>query len=969
MSYALLLPIAAQAQTASTNYSVNASGATNAGGISDWIDCTSGTEITLGDDAEASFSWPFNFTFYDDAYTTSNSISVVSNGFLRLDGTGTTSYTTAQSYDLTATSTGLGQIVALAVQDCNTNDSNSHVYYLTTGTAPNRILTVEYVDLEITYNANKYADVQVSFYETSNNVVIRFGDDDVTSSSAEMGLHSGVASFFSDFGDIDTATNNTYVEYTPGTSSALSIINDHASNNTAESAPMTIDELEATIVSNLTSENITEYRKLINGESGIANLAALQTVINTANINIIDNFASNNTAVSGFMSLKQLSVTEVNNLIPHLLAQYRTAINTETEIADLPALQTVIDNTNSSAANNNNFANAFEITKNDYTVDLSNVGFDTETGEAANCQTANTMWFYIEPDTDGSVTFQAGGIDCVTSLWSGTELASLSSVVACQDSDNYAYNSNNLGESFKPTLTAGTRYYFRVEPYSTAGTVHINISGTSILSSWDGSEWSTGEPPTETQDIIVESDLNLPEDIECEDLTITTGNMVTVENGETLTVNGNVFVEAGAELVNTGNISITGTANEVTTMTLSTNLYSYFSSPINGAAMTGLGTPQSIFHFIEATDTWHYYDPSNLAAEGNFSNALGYALRYTSPTAVTLKGVLNDGNYSTTVTNNGAYDSGGWNLVGNPYPSAIDADQFLDDNSSVINHTMYLWDNSDYATHNGTFGVNPTGNATPTGRVGVGQGFFVRKTSSGSASVNFTNSMRLDNGQFYRKSEAQMIRLRLENETWSNAFEIHFNDDASYAYEDKWDAEKLKGNPDIAFYSVWEDKDLILQSIPATSQNTQIPFGYDVSKTGNYRIVLENVQHLPEGSKLELIDHNSAMTHDISKGAIVEFMLEEGSHRDRFALRLSNDQNDDASIAEQLSAYISNGTLQIHNMSNIEVNTVSMYDMTGRVIHQQKGAAAWDVETLPTGIYMIQMQTESGDVNHKLYIE
>ena len=30
-------------------------------------------------------------------------------------------------------------------------------------------------------------------------------------------------------------------------------------------------------------------------------------------------------------------------------------------------------------------------------------------------------------------------------------------------------------------------------------------------------------------------------------------------------------------------------------------------------------------------------------------------------------------------------------LIGNPYPSAIDAHKFIDDNAGVIEGTLYLW--------------------------------------------------------------------------------------------------------------------------------------------------------------------------------------------------------------------------------------------------------------------------------------
>lgn len=1028
----LLFPIMAVAQSASSNFIVESSGTINTGGVSDWIDASGGTEITLGDDAEGSFAWPFAFDFYDDSYTTSDNISVVSNGFIRLDGTGDDDFNISLAYSLNSSGTGLGQIIALGVSDCNFSDGNSHVYYTTTGSAPNQVLTIEFVEMEIDYNDNKYVDIEVSFYQTTNHVVIRLGTDDVTQTSAEIGLHSGVSGFFNDFGDVDSATNNTYIEYAPPV--GVSIIDGYAVNNTAISTPMLFTELQDTGVLNLDEDNIAQYRIEVNAASGVADVAALQTIIDAANIDVIDNFASTNTAISGGMTLNQLTITGVSNLEATNLDQYRTNVNAESGVANLTALQTIIDGANidvidnyastntavsgsmssdqlevtgvtsvnsflideyrtaidaesgiadltalqavvdavNAANKNDDFADAFEVLTSSYTRVQDNTDYTTEgaeTGGLAACRPTgnNTMWFYIVPDETTDVTFEAGGLDCVVSLWSGTTLAGLSSEVACQDSDNFSFGGSNNGETFTESLTAGTTYYFRVEPYSTEGLTTVNINGAGVNNTWNGTVWSNGSAPDGDDDVVLTSDLDLSGDLDCVNLTISSNNTMTVGTGETLSVSGNVIIEAGGELVNTGTVNVTGTSSSVTTVDLTADSYSYYSSPINAPAMTPLGTPADIYFYTEATDLWDEVDPTT----ESFTNAIGYAINYASNTGITLTGTLNDGSYGTTVTNNGTYDGGGWNLVGNPYPSAIDADIFLDDNSSVIDHTVYLWDDSDYATHNGTMGVNPSGGATPTGRVGVAQGFFVRKTTAGSATVNFTNSMRLDNGQFYRRSEASLLRVRLENEDASltNAFEIHLMENASYSFDADWDSEKLKGNPNMAFYSVLEDKDLILQSIPTPEKTVQIPMGYDITAGGMYKIVLENTQNLPTDAKVVLIDQVTGEVFDIQSEGTVAFNLDKGSDKDRFALRITRDNTTTTEIDEQISAYVKDDVLHIHNMSGEVVNALYMYDMTGRVILNQNNANSVNIEALPAGIYMLKMQTTAGDANHKLYID
>ena len=181
-----------------------------------WIDCSGGTSIVSGDDITASISWPFNFAFYDNNYSPANNLSVATNGFIRLDGVASTIYSTASGYNLSSTSTTLGQIIAMSVYDGKVGDNDGWVKYLVTGTAPNRILTIEYNNHEIDYNDRKYANIQVSFYETSNKIVLKLGIDNISKSGVDMGIHSGVNDFFNKWQEVLSGTNNTWIEYTPG---------------------------------------------------------------------------------------------------------------------------------------------------------------------------------------------------------------------------------------------------------------------------------------------------------------------------------------------------------------------------------------------------------------------------------------------------------------------------------------------------------------------------------------------------------------------------------------------------------------------------------------------------------------------------------------------------------------------------------------------------------------------------------
>jgi hypothetical protein len=182
----------------------------------DWIDCSAGTNIVTGDDSQSSISWPFTFTFYGNTYTTANSLSVAANGFIRLDGVAAgNNYSASNAYDLTASATNFGQIISLAMYDNYVGrTATSWVKYLVTGSAPYRVLTIEYNDLNTPYySSTNFTDVEVSFYETTNKVVLKLGDDNITTAGVDMGIHSGVSGYFHKWQEVENGTNNTWIEY------------------------------------------------------------------------------------------------------------------------------------------------------------------------------------------------------------------------------------------------------------------------------------------------------------------------------------------------------------------------------------------------------------------------------------------------------------------------------------------------------------------------------------------------------------------------------------------------------------------------------------------------------------------------------------------------------------------------------------------------------------------------------------
>ncbi|MDD2331841.1 MAG: hypothetical protein PHI68_04210, partial [Candidatus Cloacimonetes bacterium] len=124
----------------------------------------------------------FNFVLDDAVYST---FKANSNGFITLNEGSSASI----SNNLTAQTL----ILAGLWDDLKTNDTESHVAYELTGTAPNRVFTVEYKNLKWYYNASpvNLVNFQIKLYETTNYIEMIYGTMGTapgTSASASIGV-------------------------------------------------------------------------------------------------------------------------------------------------------------------------------------------------------------------------------------------------------------------------------------------------------------------------------------------------------------------------------------------------------------------------------------------------------------------------------------------------------------------------------------------------------------------------------------------------------------------------------------------------------------------------------------------------------------------------------------------------------------------------------------------------------------
>jgi hypothetical protein len=427
-----------------------------------------------------------------------------------------------------------------------------------------------------------------------------------------------------------------------------------------------------------------------------------------------------------------------------------------------------------------------------------------------------------------------------------------------------------------------------------------------------------------------------------------------------------------------------------TTLPVRNTDYTYWSSPVAEYTLGGVSpnTNPDKFYSFNAAAT-----PSDWKQESSATTmvaGVGYIIRGPEDNATALAynasfvGVPNNGDITTPIIS--IEDPlGTSNLIGNPYPSAIDANAFLDANSTIIDGTIYFWTHNtaiqlaaditnetegtgayaytsdDYASYNrlGGVGTSPALNLPigavntniPSGKIAAGQGFFTTsflKTANTTKTAKFTNAMRVagttgNNSQFFKlnNTKGKTVSSIEKDRIWLNltntqgAFKqtlVGYVTDATNDYDSRFDGVSFDGNEFVDFYSVNQDKNLVIQgrALPF-DENDVVQLGFWTSIEGTFAINIEQVDGLLTNQAVFIEDKLTNTIFDLKSGSYT-FTTTTGIFNDRFVLRYTNTTLGVNTVLQKSNdVLISTSKNQLKvNSTSMEISTVTVYDITGK---------------------------------------
>jgi hypothetical protein len=524
-----------------------------------------------------------------------------------------------------------------------------------------------------------------------------------------------------------------------------------------------------------------------------------------------------------------------------------------------------------------------------------------------------------------------------------------------------------------------------------------------ITTTWNGTSWSNGIPIGDSNIVFTGSyppAIDPAVDLSGCSCQIIGSRTVTIKSGRTLTVVNGINVPVGASLIFENKASLVQTNNDglnsgsIIYKRLTTPIkkfdYTYWSSPVSPQTLYNV-SPSTLsdkfFSFDSAVEDWKQESSSTVMSKGK-----GYIIRApenNDPTPpppglleATFIGAPNNGTVSiTTVINDKSY------LIGNPYPSALDANKFLIDNSSVLDGTLYFWTHNtsiqlasgiangsagsgvyaytsdDYATYNltggaatsaTTLGLDPV---VPTGKIAAGQAFFAttKPTIPANSSIIFNNTMRvsggvsgINNAQFFRTAKSSKTTDAIEkHRVWLNltnsegAFKqmlVGYVTDATNDYDDAFDGESFDGNQFVDFYSVNDDKNLTIQgrALPF-DKNDEVLLGYSSTIAGTFSISIDQVDGILVSEDVFIEDKMTNSFKNLKEGAY-SFSTGAGAFIDRFVLRFTEKTLGTDNVGEfDNSVLISKDKNELKIKSELEsIKRITVFDLLGRKIFDKE---------------------------------
>jgi hypothetical protein len=644
--------------------------------------------------------------------------------------------------------------------------------------------------------------------------------------------------------------------------------------------------------------------------------------------------------------------------------------------------------------------------------------------------TERDVWYSFIVPANGGVIVNIGSgpsnqyLDMVIAIYyyeAGTDTYTR---VACKQDSKLILNN----------LIVGDTYYIQLHTYNDYEVSDFTIcvyspDCTGKITVWDGYSWSLGVPTSSDTAFIDDTyDTGIRGNIEACSLIIS--------NNEALYINDNNYVRVLKDVIANGLLVVYNNGSLVQIDDASTFYRGTYSSmqvrktsPIIGpSSFIILSSPMSdhpsnsvnpaieirdyqtenfIPNPIVATEfplannfaddngnDWVLY-PSNPLIPGAGYSAMNNSLPPTGGTITVFytQGSMNNGIVNFETIFNGT-QNGSPNVLGNPYPCAIDANLFVAENNSLID-ALYFWEpttlpSTSYPGYNvDTYDMGvisqynasleaglpaANGGTTPTQYISSGRGFEIKALAAGT--VTFNNSMRIvDHNDIYRAPDTDLLYINVFNDTYSlgSTALIGFTANATNGFDSGFDTARI-ATPVSIYSQLLTGEELGIQSRSAFNVNDEISlsFSSQVEEEQQFRISISDISgDNLNTSTVFLVDNENDVVTNLSETDYL-FVSNNGNYTNKFTVLFINPTlGINQTTLDSILVYPNPAGNMVNIVtSNTVVTHVDILDISGRIVLEKDFDSvinySLDVSKLKSAVYFIKIKTTNGSVTKQL---
>ncbi len=358
-------------------------------------------------------------------------------------------------------------------------------------------------------------------------------------------------------------------------------------------------------------------------------------------------------------------------------------------------------------------------------------------------------------------------------------------------------------------------------------------------------------------------------------------------------------------------------------------------------------------------------------------------------------------------------------MFGNPYPSALDARQFINDNAGIIQGTILLWEQWAGTSHllaeyEGGYGfinnlaterayqypgipiadqVLTQGIKIPTFYIPVGQGFFVEIVNDGN--VEFNNGQRVfikesdsdgvnpNNGSlFFRNGDSQtsdsttenrvdeMMILRLEfgvSSGASRSFVLGFSNYTTDGFDYGYDGGLITSPPSDDMGSILNGDQYVIQAFAPITPEKEVNLIMHSSGSFTHTLKSTEITNIPEGQDLFIRDNLTSSTYDLRSTEPYNFTSVAGTFTDRFEVIFTDPTlSVSDEILNNLIIYMDNVQDKLYIKSlDEDVKNITLTNLLGQTVKTFSNLDSNTLENglhingLSSGIYLVNLTTEN----------